>query len=51
LRRRYHLDPVARVKEPIARLIRAGWLVLDEHALRPSARGLAMADELAIALL
>ena len=51
LRRRYHLDPVARAQEPIARLTRAGWLVLDEHVLRPSARGLAWADELAVALL
>ncbi|MEK6694675.1 MAG: radical SAM family heme chaperone HemW [Nitrospirota bacterium] len=51
LKNRYHLDPVARVKEPIARLIREGWLVLDDHVLRPSATGLAMADELAVALL
>jgi len=51
LRRRYHLDPVARLKEPIARLTREGWLVLDDQVLRPSATGLAMADELAIALL
>lgn len=51
LRRRYHLDPVARLKEPIARLTREGWLVLDDQVLRPSATGLAMADELAVALL
>ena len=51
LKNRYHLDPVARVKEPIARLIRAGWLVLDDHVLRPSAAGLVLADELAVALL
>lgn len=51
LRRRYHLDPVARLREPLARLSREGWLVLDGQVLRPSARGLAMADELAVALL
>ena len=51
LRRRYHLDPVARLKEPIARLTREGWLVLDDQVLRPSVIGLAMADELAVALL
>ncbi len=51
LRRRYHLDPVARLREPIARLAREGWLVLEGQVLRPSAAGLAFADELAVALL
>lgn len=51
LRRRYHLDPVARLKEPIERLIRDGWLVLEGDVLRPGRSSLAMADELALALL
>jgi oxygen-independent coproporphyrinogen-3 oxidase len=51
LRRRYDLDPLACVRAPLARLSREGWLVLDGQVLRPSARGLAMADELAVALL
>lgn len=51
VKHRYRLDPIAGVKDPIARLTREGWLVLDEQVLRPSAKGLALADELAIALL
>ncbi len=48
---RYRLDPIAGVKAPIERFVQAGWLVLDDHTLRPSATGLALADDLAVALL
>jgi len=51
LRRRYQLDPVARLKEPIERLTREGWLFLDDQVLRSSEAGLALADELAVAFL
>ena len=51
LRRRYRLDPVVRFQEPIERLTREGWLVLDDQVLRPSAAGLVLADELAVAFL
>ena len=51
LRRRYQLDPVARLKEPIERLTHEGWLFLDDQVLRSSEAGLALADELAVAFL
>jgi oxygen-independent coproporphyrinogen-3 oxidase len=51
LDRRYHLDPVVRLKEPIERLTRDGWLVLEGGVLRPRPAALMMADELAVALL
>lgn len=51
LKSRYHLDPVARFREPIGRLVHDGWLVLEGDVLRPCQAGLAMADELAVAFL
>jgi len=51
VKHRYRLDPIAGMKDPIERFARAGWLVLDGPILRPSATGLALADEMAVALL
>ena len=51
LKSRYHLDPVTRFQEPIERLVRDGWLVLEGDVLRAGRSGLAMADELAVAFL
>jgi oxygen-independent coproporphyrinogen-3 oxidase len=51
LARRYGLDPLERFREPIGRLTREGWLVLENDALRPSAEGILLADDLAVAFL
>src|SRR5437899_9455802 len=51
LAKRYDFDPGARFREPIARLSRDGWLILDGEVLKPSPAGLMIADELAVAFL
>ena len=51
LQERYGLDPLERFGEPIARLTREGWLVLEGDVLRPSADGILFADDLAVAFL
>ena len=51
LKSRYHLDPVTRFREPIERLVRDGWLILEGDVLRARKSGLAVADELAVAFL
>ncbi len=51
LAKRYDFDPGARFREPIERLSRDGWLILDGEVLRPSPAGLMIADELAVAFL
>jgi oxygen-independent coproporphyrinogen-3 oxidase len=51
LERRYGRSPLERFREPIARLTREGWLVLEGDVLRPSAEGIVFADELALAFL
>jgi len=48
---RYCLDPIERFREPIERLTRDGWVILDDEVLRASAAGLMLADELAVAFL
>ncbi len=51
LRERYCLDPIERFREPIERLTRDRWVVLDGEVLRASDDGLMLADELAVAFL
>src|SRR5881296_1337155 len=51
LRERYCLDPIERFREPIERLTRDRWVILDGEVLRLSAAGLMLADELAVAFL
>ncbi len=51
LQKRYGVAPLERFREPIARLTREGWLVLDGDVLRPSADGIVFADDLAVAFL
>jgi len=51
LRERYCLNPIERFREPIERLTRDGWVILDDEVLRASAAGLMLADELAVAFL
>ena len=51
LRERYDLDPIERFREPIARLTRDGWVILEDEILRASDDGLMLADELAVAFL
>jgi hypothetical protein len=51
LRERYCLDPIERFREPIERLARGGWVVLESEVLRASDDGLLLADELAVTLL
>jgi oxygen-independent coproporphyrinogen-3 oxidase len=51
LRERYRLDPIERFREPIERLTRDGWVILEGEVLRASDDGLMLADELAVAFL
>jgi putative oxygen-independent coproporphyrinogen III oxidase len=51
LHERYGLDPIERFREPIERLTRDGWVVLDDKVLRASDDGLMLADELAVAFM
>lgn len=51
LERRYGRFPLERFREPIGRLTREGWLVLEGDVLRPSAEGILFADDLALVFL
>lgn len=51
LKHRYGVSPLERFQRPIEQARNAGWLRIDGEVLRPTATGLAFADDLAAAFL
>jgi oxygen-independent coproporphyrinogen-3 oxidase len=51
LERRYGIAPLKRFRTPIAQARSAGWLEIEEAALRPTLAGLAFADDLGLAFI
>ncbi|HLG44332.1 MAG TPA: radical SAM family heme chaperone HemW [Nitrospirales bacterium] len=51
LESRYGVDPLDRFRDPIERMTRDGWLILEDGVLRPSLAGIMFTDSLAASFL